>query len=87
MQVFSNQVFDEPGMEEKINALKADQQNIANVISETTGKDVSEILGYIHKRTTFDPNAALDMSLVTEIKQSLVPAGANLISIYEPQIQ
>jgi ATP-dependent protease ClpP protease subunit len=87
MQVFSNQVFDEPGIEEKINALKADQKNIANVISETTGKSVEEILGFIHKRTTFDPDAAREMSLVTEIKQSLIPAGANLISIYEPPVQ
>ena len=87
MQVFSNQVFDEPGIEEKINALKADQKNIANVISETTGKNVDEILSLIHKRTTLDPDAALEMSLVTEIKQNLVPAGANLTSIYEPLIQ
>ena len=87
MQVFSNQVFDEPGIEEKINALKADQKNIANVISETTGKSVNEILGFIHKRTTFDPDAASTMGLVTEIKQSLIPVGANLISIYEPQVQ
>jgi len=87
MQVFSNQIFDEPGIEEKINALKADQKNIANVISETTGKSVNEILEFIHKRTTFDPDAALEMRLVTEIKQSLIPAGANLFSIYEPPTQ
>ena len=87
MQVFSDQVFGEPGIEEKINALKVDQKNIANIISETTGKNVEEILGLIHKRTTLDPETALEMRLVTEIKQSLVPVGANLISIYEPQIQ
>ena len=87
MQVFGDQVFDEPGMEEKLNALKADQKNIANVISGTTGKSVADILGLIHKRTTLDPNTALEMGLVTEIKQSLIPVGASLFSIYEPQIQ
>jgi ATP-dependent protease ClpP protease subunit len=87
MQVFSNQVYDEPGIEERINALKADQKNIANVISETTGKNIDEILDYIHKRTTFDPDAALGMRLVTEIKQSLVPAGASLTSVYDFPVQ
>jgi len=87
MQVFGNQAFDEPAIEEKINSLKADQTNIANVIAETTRKETKEILEYIHKRTTLDPENANKIGLVTEIKQSLVPAGANLISIYEPQIQ
>ena len=87
MQVFGTQFFDEPNMEEKINSLKADQKNIANVISETTGKSVEEILGFIHKRTTLDPDTALAMRLVTEIKQSLIPMGASLISIYESQVQ
>jgi len=87
MHVVGNQVFDEPGMEEKINSLKADQKNIANVICETMGKNVEDILGFIHKRTTLDPETALEMRLVTEIKQNVIPVGASLISIYEPQIQ
>jgi ATP-dependent protease ClpP protease subunit len=87
MHVTGTQVFDEPAIEERINALKADQTNIANVISATTQKETKTILEYIHKRTTLDPIQANEMGLVTEIRQSLVPAGANLFSIYEPQIQ
>jgi ATP-dependent protease ClpP protease subunit len=87
MQVFATQAFDEPAIEEKLNALKADQINIANVISQTTGKETKEILDFINKRTTLDPESAKKIGLVTEIKQSLVPAGAGLISVYEPQIQ
>jgi len=87
MQVLGTQVFDEPGIEERINALKADQTNIANVISETTKKETKAILEYIHKRTTLDPAQAKEIGLVTEIKQSLIPVGASLFSIYEPQIQ
>ena len=33
------------------------------------------------------PRCGMGMRLVTEIKQSLVPAGANLTSIYKPPIQ
>ena len=36
---------------------------------------------------TLDPDTAKEMQLVTEIKQSLIPAGATLISIYEPPMQ
>jgi len=86
MQVFGNQVFDEPTMEERINALKADQSNIASVISATTKKNVSEIMELIHKRTTLDPDKAMGIGLITEVKQSLVPAGASLTSIYEQQV-
>lgn len=87
MRIFANQVFDEPSMDENINALKADQLNIANVISTTTSKNIAEILKQIHKRTTLNPESALAMGLVTEIKQSLIPAGAALCSIYEQQNQ
>ena len=87
IHIISTHVVDELGLAERINALKADQNNIANVLSETTEKPVKEILNLIHKRTTLDPDAALKMQLVTEIKQGLIPAGANLISIYEPPIQ
>jgi ATP-dependent Clp protease, protease subunit len=85
--VFATQVFDEPSMEEQINLLKADQLNIAKVIAATINKGVEDILQQIHKRTTLTPDSAFKIGLVTEIKQSLVPAGAGLSSIYDLQNQ
>jgi len=87
VQVSSDKVFDEPSMEECINAIKADQLNIANVIANTINKDVQNILQQIHKRTTLNPTTAHEIGLVTEIKQSLVPAGAGISSIYETPSQ
>jgi len=87
MQIVGNQVFDEPLLEERLNVMKADQTNIARVISFTINKPVDSVLKLIHNRTTFDPETALKNGLITEIKSGLVPAGAQLISIYDSQPQ
>jgi ATP-dependent Clp protease protease subunit len=89
MQVGAPQTFDEPLMEEKLKLLKADQANIAKVISATINKPVEEVQKLIHSRTTLEPEKAIEKGLVTEIKSSLVPAGIQLYSIYDnyPQQQ
>lgn len=83
MQVGAPQTFDEPLIEEKLKLLKADQTNIAKVISATINKTVEEVQNLIHSRTTLEPEKALQIGLVTEIKSSLVPAGVQLYSIYD----
>jgi len=83
MHVIGNQTFDEPLIAEKLNALKADQSNIAKVISSTINKPVDDVQNLIHARTSFEPEQAQIEGLVTQIKSDLVPAGANLISIYD----
>ena len=88
MHLLGNQSFDEPSIAEKLNALKADQSNIAKVISSTINKSVDEVIGLIHARTTLEPEQAQAQGLVTQIKSDLLPLGANLISIYDaPQPQ
>ncbi|NLJ07517.1 MAG: hypothetical protein GX437_07600 [Sphingobacteriales bacterium] len=83
MQIMSPQALDEPSIEEKLKLVKADQSNIAKVISCTINKQVEEVQKLIHSRTTLEPEEAKSKGLVTEIKSSLVPAGVPLISIYD----
>lgn len=87
MQIVGNQAMDEPLIAERLNALKADQSNIAKVISSTINKPVETVQNLIHARTSLEPEQAQTEGLVTEIKSSLIPAGANLISIYDTQMQ
>ncbi|MDR2119391.1 MAG: ATP-dependent Clp protease proteolytic subunit [Tannerella sp.] len=86
MQVLANQTFDEPLIAERLNALKSDQSNIAKVISATINQPVEHVLKLIHDRTSLEPEKALEHGLVTEIKSSLIPPGANLVSIYDNQV-
>jgi ATP-dependent protease ClpP protease subunit len=83
----TNMVFDEPLMDEKIKSMRLDQLNIARIISFTANKPIEEIKELIHNRATFDPEKALQNGLITEIKSSLIPIGANIISIYDNPIQ
>ncbi|KAK3605122.1 hypothetical protein CHS0354_000791 [Potamilus streckersoni] len=87
MHVQQAQAFDEPSIEEKLKLLKADQSNIAKVISATISKPVQDVSNLIHNRTTLEPEKAQEIGLVTEIKSSLVPAGIPLVGIYDQQIQ
>lgn len=83
MQIMLPQALDEPSIEEKLKLVKADQSNIAKVISCTINKQVEDVQKLIHSRTTLEPEEAKKKGLVTEIKSSLVPAGVPLISIYD----
>lgn len=87
LQVPAGAVLDEPSIGEKLKMLKADEKNIASVIAYTVGKKAEEIFKLIHNRTTLDPEEAKAEGVVTEIKSGLVPAGANLLSIYDQQAQ
>lgn len=70
-----------PQLEEVLKRLKADSDNIANVIAETTGKAVSEIEQAMVTRTMLRPEQAKEWGLVQEIKAALFEAGATVISI------
>ncbi|MBC6401589.1 MAG: ATP-dependent Clp protease proteolytic subunit [Ekhidna sp.] len=86
-QFLSGQTLDEPSIEESLKLIKADQENIAKIISTTINKSVEEVQKMIHNRTTLDPDTAHKLGLVTKIKSSLVPAGSQLHSIYDQQVQ
>ena len=76
--------MDEKQIEEHLKSLKIDQQNIARVISDTTGKAMHKIEEDMHNRTTLNPQEAKDYGLVHEIKSDLIPLDADLIVIGEP---
>ena len=76
--------MDEKQIEEHLKGLKIDQQNIARVIADTTGKPMHKIEEDMHNRTTLNPQEAKDYGLVHEIKSDLIPLDADLVVIGEP---
>jgi ATP-dependent Clp protease protease subunit len=84
-----NVAFDEKELEEHFKSLKIDQRNIAKVIADTCGKEITEIEKKMNDRTTLNPEEAKEYGLVHEIKSLLFPQGADLSVIGEinqPQI-
>lgn len=76
--------MDEKQIEEHLKGLRIDQQNIARVIADTTGKPMHKIEEDMHNRTTLNPQEAKDYGLVHEIKSELIPLDADLVVIGEP---
>ena len=76
--------MDEKQIDEHLKSLRIDQQNIARVIADTTGKPMHKIEEDMHNRTTLNPQEAKDYGLVHEIKSDLIPLDADLIVIGEP---
>ncbi len=81
MQFQANQSFEEKQIEEKLNSLRIDEKNLSSIIALETDKNISDILKAIQCRTTLLPPDAIKFGLVHKIKDELIPAGANLISI------
>jgi len=72
----------EKDLEEHVKSVKIDGENVARVISDTTGKNISQVEDDMQNRTTLNPKQAKEYGLVTEIDPSLYPGG-RLFSIYE----
>lgn len=79
-----NASFDERQLDEHLKGVKIDQENIARIISDTTGKPLHKIEDDMIGRTTLNPNQAKDYGLVHEIESMLFPADAQLAVIGEP---
>jgi len=77
----SNERLEDKQIEERLKSLRIDAENIAAVIARGTGKAEKAIIKAMHNRTTLSPEQAKDFGLVHEIKQQLLPAGVELISI------
>jgi ATP-dependent protease ClpP protease subunit len=77
-----NMRLEEMQLEERLKSLRIDTENIAKVISATTGKSVDDVLLAMQDRTTLNPEEAQDWGLVDEIKVELFPEGAEVISIH-----
>jgi len=79
-----NAQFDEKQLDEHLKSLKIDQENIARVIADTTGKALQKVEEDMIGRTTLSPLQAKDYGLVHEIQSALFPADAQLAVIGEP---
>jgi len=84
---FGNNAFDEKQLEEHLKSLKIDQQNIAKIIADTTGKTLKEIEDDMNNRTTLNPPEAKDYGLIHEIKSELLSPDAEFYTIGEQGIQ
>jgi ATP-dependent Clp protease, protease subunit len=79
-----NATFDEKQLGEHLKSVRIDQENIARVIADTSGKPLHSIETDMIERTTLSPTQAKDYGLVHEIRSELFPIDANLVVIGEP---
>jgi len=70
-------------LDEHLKSLQIDQSNISKIIAFTTNKKEDDIMADMHNRTTISPEEAKSYGLVTEIKNTLMPANAEFYSIGE----
>ncbi len=73
--------LEEKQLEERLKGLRIDSENIAGVIAANTGKSEESVTEDMLSRTTLNPEQAVAYGLVHEIKEQLLPAGAELVSI------
>lgn len=79
-----NASFDEKQLEEHLKSVKIDQQNIARIIADTSGKPMHKVEDDMNSRITLNPQEAKDYGLVHEVKSVLFPMDAELVVIGEP---
>jgi len=77
--------LEEKQLEERLKGLQIDIENIAGVIAATTGRSEKQVAKDMLNRTTLNPEQAVEYGLVHEIKEELLPAGADLLSIVQSQ--
>jgi ATP-dependent protease ClpP protease subunit len=75
--------LEEPQLEERLKGMRIDTENIAGILASTIDKAESEVTEKMLQRTTLSPEEAIAWGLVTEIREDLVPEGAEVISIEE----
>lgn len=75
--------FDELQLEENLKSLKIDQENIARVIADTTGKPLEQVEADMNSRITLNPTQAKEYGLVHEIQSALCPAQTRMVVVDE----
>ena len=73
--------LEEQQLEERLKGLRIDIENIAGVIAANTGRSEQAVTQDMLNRTTLNPEQAVDYGLVHEIREQLLPSGAELVSI------
>lgn len=80
-----NVSLEEKQLEERLKSLRIDTENIAKVISATTGKSIEDVTRAMMDRTTLNPEEAREWGLIDKIQVELFPAGAEVIPIHFQQ--
>ena len=75
--------LEEQQLEERLKGLKIDIENIAGVIAANTGRSEQEVTADMVNRTTLNPEQAMEYGLIHEIREQLLPPGAQLVSIVQ----
>jgi ATP-dependent Clp endopeptidase proteolytic subunit ClpP len=75
--------LEEKQLEERLKGLRIDVENIAGVIAANTGKSEEKVTEDMLNRTTLNPEQAVEYGLVHEIREELLPAGVELVSIVQ----
>jgi len=73
--------WDEKTLKEKSISLRADQQIIANIISEKTKLGVEEAMAMFYEEKTMMAEDAKITGIVRDVKQASIPEGAEIISL------
>jgi ATP-dependent protease ClpP protease subunit len=77
-----NMSLEEKQLEERLESLRIDKENIAKVISATTGKSIKDVTQALQDRTMLNPAEAKAWGLIHEIQVELFPSGAEVITIH-----
>lgn len=77
--------LEEKQLEERLKGLRIDTDNMAGVIAATTRRSEQQVHQDMLNTTTLNPEQAVEYGLVHEIKEELLPAGADLVSIMQGQ--
>jgi len=78
-----NSRLDEAGLEAALRGLRMDQDRMAAVLAEVTGRALSKVTADVKAEVVLDPEKALDYGLVHEIRPVLFPPGAVPYAISE----
>lgn len=81
----ANMNLEEKQLEERLKSVRIDTENIAKVISATTGKSIDIVTQAMLDRTTLNPEQARAWGLVDEIQIELFSPGAEVIPIHFQQ--
>jgi len=73
--------LDERQLSEFLKSLQNDKENIAGIISDTTGQDISQIMNLMGQPTTFTEKEAKDIGLVNGNSELIIPFGTNITTI------
>ncbi|MGH8578598.1 MAG: ClpP family protease [Gammaproteobacteria bacterium] len=77
----TNEKYEEKQLEERLKGIRIDDENIASLIAQRTGKKTKEIIEAMRERTTLNAEQAIAFGLAHKVQNVLFPPGAELLAI------